>query len=346
MQNSLGTPVAEPHKLACRQNEKNGTLVLFLIHLHRRTHYIYFPQTERAASGRPAWVVEPHIDVAKCMSELAAFEEILCEDEVLRVWVLQVSGDATGGNIRMECAARSEISTPATVPKRAPDEDGVDDGDDDDIVVLLSDCEKSDAKVVGTDDESGHDSIAASDSTSDANVAATNTKAKAKDAAAGGFLKMGTASVATKATPLPLGGQKARSGLKPLWFDDFFWIADSPGDVLHIRVRERWRCPARGGGLQSHIPLSKHITPRHYGETRDDPTVCLFLLRAWSIWRARQGGWANAFAWRSNHFAEQESQLERDVAMYNAADKLLGNDAANADLRIALPQLCIRLRTR
>ena len=57
----------------------------------------------------------------------------------------------------------------------------------------------------------------------------------------------------------------------------------------------------------------KHLTPSHYGETVENCTVTLLLLRAWMLWRAHRDGWANAKECRKRQFAEERQSLEQDI---------------------------------
>ena len=90
--------------------------------------------------------------------------------------------------------------------------------------------------------------------------------------------------------------------------------------------------------------MSKTVQPRDYGETRDDPVRSLMLLRAWTVWRARQGGWAEAKTCRKRYIDEHEVRLERDIAALDAPGHLLGHPAANTVLKEVLPTLVVRLR--
>ena len=92
--------------------------------------------------------------------------------------------------------------------------------------------------------------------------------------------------------------------------------------------------------------MSKQVTPRDYGEDRNNPVRSLLLLRAWALWRARKDGWADARSCRAKRFNEQEAFLERGARALNAPCRLLGNTAANKHLRDISPDLVARLRPR
>ena len=68
------------------------------------------------------------------------------------------------------------------------------------------------------------------------------------------------------------------------------------------------------------------------------------LLRAWTVWRARQGGWAESRIYRRRYVDEHEVRLERDIAAMDAPSHLLGHPAANTAMRDVLPAMVVRLR--
>ena len=90
--------------------------------------------------------------------------------------------------------------------------------------------------------------------------------------------------------------------------------------------------------------MSKTVQPRDYGETRDDPVRSLMLSRVWTVWRARQGGWAEPRIYRKRYVDEHEVRLERDIAALDAPNHLLGHPAVNTALREVLPAMVVRLR--
>ena len=90
--------------------------------------------------------------------------------------------------------------------------------------------------------------------------------------------------------------------------------------------------------------MSRQVTPRDYGEDRNNPARSFLLLRAWALWRARKDGWADARSCRTKHFNEQESLLERGVKALGAPCRLLDNSSANLALREIAPSLVARLR--
>ena len=135
-----------------------------------------------------------------------------------------------------------------------------------------------------------------------------------------------------------------RSGLKPLWSDDYFIMGNhlhhgKPGAWVRIRVRSGWKVSLGGTA-----PMSKQFDPTTFEETRTDPVRTILVLRAWSMWRARINRWGEGKKDRRTHFAEQEAFLERDVKCLNARCRLLGHSVANAAFRECVPDIAKRLR--
>ena len=89
--------------------------------------------------------------------------------------------------------------------------------------------------------------------------------------------------------------------------------------------------------------VSKQVSVRLLGEPRGDAGRTLLVLRAWALWRARQGGWADQQRGRSRHFKEQDALLERDIRDLGAPGKLLGHSKANSALRAWTPEIVDRL---
>ena len=113
-------------------------------------------------------------------------------------------------------------------------------------------------------------------------------------------------------------------------------------DFLRLLVREAWRRPPPEG--MGNYNISKQLTPRHYGEQCDDPVRSLLLMRAWALWRARQGAWAIAQRGRERHFRDQEILLEQDIRALHSKRRLLGDRKANSLLMAWTPDIVERLR--
>ena len=96
-----------------------------------------------------------------------------------------------------------------------------------------------------------------------------------------------------------------------LWENTYFFISKAKGvdGIQGIRIRMR---PCQTVGIGS-THRSKHMTPRHFGETLEHCPVTLLLLRAWSVWRGHRDGWARAREHRKRDFYETWLQLLSDI---------------------------------
>ena len=217
-------------------------------------------------------------------------------------------------------------------PRKTPAEEVEGSGDDGDIVVLGSDVEGDDHPVVDTDEESDVESTVGSETSSDASIAEEKAKAMKQ------FLNIDPVPK-PPAKLLATGDDKAyaRSGLAALWSDEYFWIRDIVGEILHVKVRGAVK-QSLGGTAH----MSKQVTPRDLGEKRSQPVRSLLVLRAWVLWRVHRDGWAHARSCRRKHFAEHATLLERDVKSLKAPCRLLGHYAANAAFVEAAPAIAAR----
>ena len=301
-----------------------GVIVMFLIHLHRVTYYIHVRLT---CKQPPQCMLDADFDIITSLSDLSHLEAMLADDEVLQVFELQVSGSvALSRGVCITLGCMRPITGLAPVPRRTGGDD------DDDPVLLGSDAEDDKRAVVDTDEESEGESIVASDTSSDESVAADDKATAMKQ-----FLRLTAATgvQAKKATGVP----RQTKCLRPLWCDEYFIVGDHPGEHVQIRVRKQHKKQLGGTA-----PMSKQVTPRDYGETRDDPVRSLLVLRGWALWRARQDGWGDLRGCRHKHFVEHEEMLERDVKCLKASCRLLGNHAANAAFLSAVPAIAARLQ--
>ena len=128
-----------------------------------------------------------------------------------------------------------------------------------------------------------------------------------------------------------------------LWEDPYFVVYSyASTECVKAYARAAWCSPApKGIGTSS---VTKTLTPRHYGDSLDDPIKSLLLLRAWCIWRASQHGWADASRGRSRHFKDQAELLEQDVKALGSKDRLLDSGRANTLLKSWVPKIVARLR--
>ena len=80
-----------------------------------------------------------------------------------------------------------------------------------------------------------------------------------------------------------------------------------------MRIRMNWDV-VQAMGIKKGI--MKHLTPGHYGERMEDYSNCkvtMLLLRAWSVWRVYQEGWATKKACRQRHFEEEWCRLKTEA---------------------------------
>ena len=134
-----------------------------------------------------------------------------------------------------------------------------------------------------------------------------------------------------------------RTGLEPLWSDNYFVIPDNPPSEqnLIIKIRKNYAVP-RPDGLGK-VNMSKQVTPAQFGWKREEPTKSVLLLRAWAHWRGHQLGWATAKPFRKREFEENEQLLEDEIRELGHEDGLLGDRKANALLREWAPSMVERL---
>ena len=237
--------------------------------------------------------------------------------------------------MRLAVSHRRAVKDCAVPPRRRDQDESADSDSADSIEHVIGT-----GKVVDTDDEASAGSLGSSSSSGDDPFIEKYILAKPlKPAATGAAATGATTSEATSE-----GASKTRrSGVEPLWSDPYFSVWGHPNvGFVRLIMRDLWRQPAPAGMGTSNG--SKQLTPRHYGEEADDPTRSLLLLRAWALWRARQGGWASLQRGRSRHFKEQEVLLERDVRALGAPCRLLGNRRANSSLLAWAPEVVARLR--
>ena len=250
----------------------------------------------------------------------------------------QVQGEAapTGGvNVSVRQARPvSEILERTPRQRQAESEDeGDTDSDAELIDTILPVVDTDDEKSAGSLDSSSSSNSSDEDPIDDKLIIAKPLK---PDLAATGA-DNGVSSAATGA------GKLRRTGCEPLWGDPYFAVWSHPScDYVRAIMRDGWRSPAPAGMGASNV--TRQVTPRHYQETSDDPIRSVLLLRAWSLWRARQNGWANAQRGRSRHFRDQEELLERDVKALGSKCSLLGNNKANKLFTGWCPEIVARLR--
>ena len=77
-----------------------------------------------------------------------------------------------------------------------------------------------------------------------------------------------------------------------------------------MRIRMNWDVVK---SMDNRARTGKHLTPAHYGEDCSNYKVTMLLLRAWSVWRVYQNGWAKKKACRQRHFEEEWCWLKTEA---------------------------------
>ena len=135
-----------------------------------------------------------------------------------------------------------------------------------------------------------------------------------------------------------VGAAASRVMRPPLWTNEYFYISDNQGYAdVKVRMHSRWSTEAHMG----HWAMSKTLTPENFGETRESPVRSMCLLRAWTLWRSSQNGWADQRPGRARQFQRDAEALENDIRALPG--ELLGNAAADARLREWAPDVVARL---
>ena len=110
---------------------------------------------------------------------------------------------------------------------------------------------------------------------------------------------------------MPLPRARLPAGTWKTWESVWFYITQTPGWAdVKIVMKMPFRDLVNGMGSTQ---MSKTLTPRHYGDTLENPWRSLLLLRAWSIWRARHQGWASKRECRLREVASQARRLEQSL---------------------------------
>lgn len=243
----------------------------------------------------------------------------------------KVTAEPATGGVAVTVSQARKVLAPAERPRRQRDQADDDDEAEHSDQAIIDDVigtGPGPGKVVDTDDEPSAGSLCSSSSSSDEIPKPVK---PASEAATGA----GACAQAAKT-------KVRRSGIEPLWTDPYFLLWDHPAFAyVRIDIRMGWRQPLPAG--MGATNWSKSITPRLVGEERSDPTITVLLLRAWAVWRARQGGWADLQRGRARHFKDQESLLEKDIKSLGSKCRLLGSRKANDLLKAWAPELVHRL---
>lgn len=133
-------------------------------------------------------------------------------------------------------------------------------------------------------------------------------------------------------------------GTWKVWESAWFYITKTPGWTdVKIWVKHAFRGVTNGMGREF---FSKTLTPYHYNDEMDDPWRTFLLLRAWSIWRARLGGWAKQREGRLRELERQVSRFEIDLRAGQAkvpGDLLLGSVQSQTLLEKWVPDVVAKV---
>jgi hypothetical protein len=89
--------------------------------------------------------------------------------------------------------------------------------------------------------------------------------------------------------------------------------------------------------------MSKALSPHHYGETPANPVKTRLLLDAWSIYRAKLNGWAEARDYRVRHVVKMMARLKAGIRAADTREPLriplLENQPAHNKLQTWVPDM-------
>ena len=131
--------------------------------------------------------------------------------------------------------------------------------------------------------------------------------------------------------------------MAPLWDFTYYYIADNrhtKEQDCKILIKHEFTTDACFGNSDK----SKTRTPRHFGESHDNPVRTMLLLRVWAFQRCSSTPFVQSEGVRQRDFRSEEARLEREVANLHAKDKLLGDESASAQFVAWLPAMAARLR--
>jgi len=139
-----------------------------------------------------------------------------------------------------------------------------------------------------------------------------------------------------------LQAQRHPHGTWNVWSSQWFYITQTAGwtDLkAHVKTPHRGIWP--GMGVYN---MTKTLSPHTLGEQLANPVRTKLVLRAWAIWRARQGGWVQQAEYRLREQHSQVLELTRDLRAAQVAPGSLGHDKADAKLREWVPDILTALR--
>ena len=274
----------------------------------------------------------------------------------VKVFELRLQREASDTAISIWASGRTKLLEPLPKPEKkgtgaeADAEDNADDGEeeedeDEEEIAAAVDIGSDVSSHVSVDSRvekpapSGDSSdasgdISASSSTSDS----TLKKPKPKPAPVpgdGGIVKPADGGAV---------GKISRTGkIAPWWDFTYYYIADNrhtKEQDCKILIKHEFTTDACFGNSDK----SKTRTPRHFGESHDNPVRTMLHLRAWAFQRCFSTSFVQKEGSRRRDFGSDEARLEREVANLHAKDKLLGDESASDQFAAGLPAMAARLR--
>ena len=165
----------------------------------------------------------------------------------------------------------------------------------------------------------------------------------------GASLASGGASLADGGAMLADGGAVGKRGktrkVPPWWDFTYYYIPDNRHTAeqdCKIVLKGEFTTDACFGCSA----MSKTRTPRHFGESHDNPVCTFLLLRAWALQRCSSMPFVRAEGVRQRDFGSEEDNLERDVASLHARGNLLGHADASRQFAEWLLAMAARLQAR
>lgn len=322
--------------------------VFFLYEFHHRSYFVDITHLRRGK----IYEID-HNGVKGLLSSVKPLQEAEWQGfEVVSLFQLSMSAQASPGSLHLGLQKARPVTAPvkqsATRKRKASTPDSASSASE-------SDARDSDEEALGTiaDDvhgSSGESSCPSVDTDADSGlddfmVSAQKAPDQDDDAAVSDLEEAlveehdGDAGI-----PAEERAPRHPVGTWTVWSSMWVYITRSPkfSDVK-CWVKTPLRNADTGLGVRG---WSKTLTPRHYGETVDDPVRSILLLRSWSLWRVQQLGWAAARESRRRELVRQQSRLEADLraALGQAATVPFFGSKAAHDLFVSwVPDLVARL---
>ncbi len=301
---------------------------LFWLQCYHMRAFVIDLESFRDGAG---YTLRDDFNIVAQLTPLAALEVALADTQVRRVFCFKVQGaPATGGGVTLHVVEGLHLISPlARTATKKVDEDSAG-SDEEDYKHSESDFQSSECAVdTGSDECESTDASSSTTSEAEPTSALTDDLVKPAKRARG------------RHTPAA-GGMKLSSQPR-LYENDYFVIGRRvDGPSLICNIRERWIPEPQGMGRA--VPMSRSISPHHLLEDVETPVRTMLCLRAWMVWRARQGGWASATPSRDRLFQEEAARLLFDMRrLQPQADGCLGNVRATTMVRTWVPDLCAKL---